>query len=309
MITSSYFNRGIPNSSKPFDLKGNVARQTSTGTQTTLNCDITPQNAYLEQDGVLYLNDVTYKIECTDSNTVDAGAGDETNAGGGGSSGSTSSIGTTPMGEESAEDGGGAGTGSEEVPGEEEQIVIDTTFSNNECLLGVYEKMGESTAFNRYLKNFDGNMSVANLTFSVGVDIDFPRANAITYEPSNFMITIMFNPNQLSRPPLDIARTFIHEMIHTEMYRKLLSLAGQGEIPWSTDFISSLRNDFPGLYDYYSRFFYNRPEGIPVGDPQHNLMASHFRDVIKSALKEFDPTQPEEIYDSLSWTDLWVLAL
>ncbi len=293
LITSSYFNLGIPNSSKPFDLKGNVARQTSSGS----SCFIIPHFSGVELGGVISVYNTWFDIRCPNYD-LDSALDLEM----GGDSGDYG-IGTTPMGEENAGDGG-AGASSEEVSSEEEQIIIDTTFSNNECLLGVYEKMGESTAFNRYLKNFDGNMSVANLTFSVGVDIDFPRANAITYEPSNFMILIMFNPNQLSRPPLDIARTFIHEMIHAEMYRKLLSLAGQGEIPWSTDFISSLRNDFPGLYDYYSRFFYNRPEGIPVGDPQHNLMASHFRDVIKSALREFDPTQPEEIYDSLSWTGL-----
>jgi hypothetical protein len=297
VLTSSEFINGVPVSRQlEVGRANNAYGQMRSSTSSNWECSYEVQYAGVELGDGVYWTDYMITWTCRQLWSDDTDSGELT--------GDSFDVGTTPTGEDSATDSGGFVSGESQGEAEEEQIVIDTTFSNNECLLGVYEKMGESTAFNRYLKNFDGNMSVANLTFSVGVDVDFPRANAVTYEPSNFMITIMFNPNQLSRPPLDIARTFIHEMIHAEMYRKLLSLAGQGKIPWSSDFISSLRNDFPGLYDYYSRFFYNRPEGIPVGDPQHNLMATHFRDVIKSALREFDPTQSEETYESLAWVGL-----
>jgi hypothetical protein len=45
--------------------------------------------------------------------------------------------------------------------------------------------------------------------------------------------------------------------LHAEIYRKLLSLAKQGNIPWSADFITSIKNDYPGLTDYYTRYEYN----------------------------------------------------
>jgi hypothetical protein len=37
--------------------------------------------------------------------------------------------------------------------------------------------------------------------------------------------------NKLDTPQLDIARTFMHEMIHAEMYRKLLALSGKMKFP------------------------------------------------------------------------------
>ena len=186
----------------------------------------------------------------------------------------------------------------------EDQIVIDTTFVNNPCLIAIYEQMGGAATFKDHLKDFDGDFSIADLNFTVGVHPDFPSASAVTNPPDNYMIEIMFNPNQLDRPILDVARTMIHELIHVEIYRKLLSLSQQGSIPWSEDFIHSIRNNYPGLYDYYMRYYYDIPEGVPPGDPQHQLMAQHYRDVIEQALREFDDSQTDEIYAALAWTGL-----
>ena len=47
----------------------------------------------------------------------------------------------------------------------------------------------------------------------------------------------------------------MHEMIHAEMYRKLLAHVQQPEIPWTEEFIHSLKNDFNGLADYYTRWW------------------------------------------------------
>lgn len=49
--------------------------------------------------------------------------------------------------------------------------------------------------------------------------------------------------NTLNTSPLDIARTFRHEMINAEMYRKLLLLSAKKEIPLSFEFIESIRNN------------------------------------------------------------------
>src|SRR5690606_27394051 len=120
------------------------------------------------------------------------------------------------------------------------------SLKNNQCLYGVYTQLGSAPTFQSYLQNFDESFSVANLKFSMALDPSFPNVNALTYQPQNYLIEIKFNPNKLNRPRLDIARTFIHEMIHAEIYRKLLSLAGQPSIPWSASFINSIKNDFPG---------------------------------------------------------------
>lgn len=89
------------------------------------------------------------------------------------------------------------------------------------------------------------------------------------------------------------------------MYRKLLSLAQQGEIPWSIQFIESIENDYPGLYDYYMRYYYDMPAGIPLGDPQHQMMAQHYKDIIVDALSQFDNNQhPQSLYEAIAWTGL-----
>ena len=169
---------------------------------------------------------------------------------------------------------------------------------------GVYTQLGKAPTFQNYLQNFDGNFSVANLRLNVGVNVNYPTANAVTSEPNNYLINIMFNPNNLNRPSLDVARTFIHELIHAEIYRKLLSLAGLPNIPWSASFINSIKNDYPGLYDYYLRYVYNIPVGQQPTSAQHQLMAQHYRQIIIDVLMQYDNTQSLSVYEALSWIGL-----
>ena len=61
---------------------------------------------------------------------------------------------------------------------------------------------------------------------------------------------------------------------------------------------------FLDAYDYYMRFHYDMENGIPPGDPQHELMAAHYRDIIQDALEEFDDSFDEEIYETPAWVGL-----
>lgn len=186
------------------------------------------------------------------------------------------------------------------------QVILDPSFTSNEQLMSIYNQLGGAPTFQSYLQYFDGEFSVAHLKLSVEVDPNDPNANAITYPPSNYVIGIKFNPNQLDRPDLDIARTFIHELIHAEIFRKLMSIANSGgnTIQFTAATIENLRNSFPGLYDYYMRYEFGTPPNGTPSNADHQMMAQHYRETIISALQEFDTSYPAELYEALSWIGL-----
>jgi hypothetical protein len=71
------------------------------------------------------------------------------------------------------------------------------------------------------------------------------NVNARTIPPVDFIIEIQINSNNLNRPDLSIARTFIHETIHAEMFRKLLSLAssnGQIDVQMLRNYLETDKN-------------------------------------------------------------------
>lgn len=87
------------------------------------------------------------------------------------------------------------------------------------------------------------------------------------------------------------------------MYRKLLSEAGKHYIPWTKDFIESIRNDFPGLSDYYARYEFG--DGEEVGVSQHEQMAQHYRETIVDVLKKIDNTNHQDsFYEAIAWKGL-----
>lgn len=185
----------------------------------------------------------------------------------------------------------------------DEQVFIDDDFKDNTCLKSVYDEMGKASTFKGYLENFEPEFSVAHLRFSSSTTLP-DNTNAETSAPENYLITITFNENNLDRPRLSIARTMIHEMIHAEIFRKLLSVAQHPSIQLDQNQIVQLRNDYPGLYDYYMRWKWNVPQGQSPSSAQHEAMAQHYRDIIKQALEEFDSSQTDEVYEALAWTGL-----
>jgi hypothetical protein len=185
----------------------------------------------------------------------------------------------------------------------DEQIFLDDDFSDNTCLKSVYNDMGKASTFKSYLENFEAEFSVAHLRFSSSTTLA-ADTNAETSAPQNYLITITFNENNLNRPRLSVARTMIHEMIHAEIFRKLLSVAQHPSIQLDQNQLIQLRNDYPGLYDYYMRWKWNIPQGQSPSSAQHEAMAQHYRGIIKQALEEFDNSQTDEIYEALAWTGL-----
>jgi len=108
----------------------------------------------------------------------------------------------------------------------------------------------------------------------------------------------------LDTPPLNIAKNFAHEILYAEMFEKLLKLSKKKEIPWSAEFIESIRNDEPQIAEYYTRYLYDIPIGGSISDPQHEYMAQLSINTIKDILKQYANTQSEDVYTAIAWSGL-----
>ncbi|REG76928.1 hypothetical protein [Algoriphagus antarcticus] len=161
---------------------------------------------------------------------------------------------------------GGSGTGSGGggplptlLP--EDKIFTDPSFvgTKADCM---YERLlASSEGFKGMIQKFDGQFPVSHLTFSIANLGNNTRGQASP--PVNYMRNISLNNNFTTagvnyRPNLLTAKTIIHEVIHAEMFRKLISLAStNGSINAST-LNSMLQNrDYPGMLDYYTRYGIN----------------------------------------------------
>ena len=182
--------------------------------------------------------------------------------------------------------------------------------------LCIYEKIKtSSTGFKNAIKKFEPEFPVAHLKFDMG-DIEpsrgktiAPNSNPVTPNSPDYVITIRLNNTSsvnsvTKRPNLLVAKTIAHEVIHAEMYRKLLSvLDNGGNIDGVTrqDVLEALNGNYPGLYDYYRRH----------KNWQHAQMATHYRESLARILQEYDTgiavpnnQQPSQLYMDLAWEGL-----
>ncbi len=168
---------------------------------------------------------------------------------------------------------------------------------NNTRINCIFNKAKNAPNFKQYLQNFDGRFSTAHLSIDLK-PLSNNEANAETSPPNAYWINITINSNNLNRPSLDIARTFMHEMIHAEMFRILLSLAstsnGQIDVSQLTTMLNS--HNYPGIYDYFRRFGLN--------NMQHQQMSAHYIGIMKNYLKQIDNSITNSQAEAMSWVGL-----
>jgi hypothetical protein len=193
------------------------------------------------------------------------------------------------------------------IPFPEEEILKDPSFvgTKADC---VYERLLDlSGGFRNAIQKFDGEFPVAHLKVKMA-DLGLTRRGQAS-PPQNYIIDITLNNNSSTggvnfRPNLMTAKTLIHEVIHAEIFRKMLSLSNSnGNIDVSKLNDMLLKGDYPGMLDYYTRFGLN---GF-----QHQQMAQHYRATIGRVLQEFDTgitlsddQIPQQKYMDLAWEGL-----
>jgi hypothetical protein len=157
------------------------------------------------------------------------------------------------------------------------------------------------------IKKFDGEFPVSHLKFEIDNSMSSNTKKAYTRPPESYVTDIVLNGNPVKdasyqkRPNLLVAKTIIHEVIHAEIFRKILSLASDNGQIDTTVLNNMLQNgDYPGILDYYTRFGAN---GF-----QHQQMAAHYRETIGRMLQEFDTgsvvaewQEPDQFYMDLAW--------
>lgn len=174
-------------------------------------------------------------------------------------------------------------------------IIKSTAFKNSKAGRILNELGGSSSAYKNMIKRFDGGFPVSHLKFSIASLNS--GTNALTRPPINYITEIVVNKDNLNRPDLSIARTIIHETIHAEMFRKLLSLSSNnGNIDPIKLRTMLNENNFPGIFEYYTNYGIN---GF-----QHEQMAAHYRSNMIAMLKDYKSNYPESVYEALSWVGL-----
>ncbi len=183
-----------------------------------------------------------------------------------------------------------------------EDKIINELTGKAKC---VYDKLkNSSTGFKNMIKKFDGDFPVSHLKLIINNNLGNSTFGE-TQPPINFVTEIQINGGKISNiSDLGAAITIVHELIHAEIYRKMLSAAKKGDLnnrKWTRveaeNYVKSLKNNFPGLYDFYVERWH------PTWN--HNLMASHYRKVITDIIEDFDGKKlSRSTYEELSWAGL-----
>lgn len=181
-----------------------------------------------------------------------------------------------------------------------DEIIRSSSFKNEPCFEDTYNKLSTNEIATNFFDNFEGQRPVAHLKFTASSFGN--NKNAKTHPPDNFVIEIEFNNDKTNRPEVDIARTIMHEVIHAEIFRKLLSLAQAGDLSGLTEQdIRDNKDNYPGIFDYYTRYIYDNPQ---PSSPHHNIMAQHMITTLQNALMQFDNTLLSSEAEALAWTGL-----
>jgi hypothetical protein len=188
---------------------------------------------------------------------------------------------------------GGGGSSSETKIVEEEIISIDNQLEGKaKC---IYEKMVDNKGnINWILENFNDNNGPSQFNLKLQMSDSLGNlTNGSTSTPlqngsnNTFIISINSNRSENINTALTNARTLIHESIHARLW----------EFMYSRDKnLAIVRNDFPGIYDYYMNHQQNW---------DHEQMAAHYRQTIANGLKQFDNGQhTDSYYNALAWEGL-----
>ncbi|WP_293893561.1 hypothetical protein [Flavobacterium sp.] len=130
----------------------------------------------------------------------------------------------------------------------ESKHVNSTDLEANPCTNNVYGQMKQTRLMARLLRNFSGEKPIVNLDWDIANLGTCSSTNCLngrtTYQLGDTFANIALNSNMISSASkIWIAKTMLHELIHAETIRLLIS-EGDGDLIPNP-------NDFPSLWNAY----------------------------------------------------------
>lgn len=186
--------------------------------------------------------------------------------------------------------------------------LITTSYQVFDLLEGrvkcIYDRLMVSTAiFKNAIQKFDGEFPVSHLKLTMNNNLP-QDVFAVTIPPTDYLTEIQFDENKFGMlSDLGKATVFAHEIIHAEIFRKMLSAAQTGNLDnnmsaqQQINYVNSMKDNFPGLYDYYYKRY--KPTW------NHEMMANHYRGTIADIIQRFDNSRlPRATYEAVAWLGL-----
>jgi len=175
-------------------------------------------------------------------------------------------------------------------------------FVKHEKLNRIYEEAKKSERFKKFLQKFEPKASAAHLMFDL-MEIKNYEADAVTVDPKNSWIKIIFDVKKDwdNIPNVAISGIFIHEIIHAEIYRQMLSIAStkNGKINYTKLENIFKRGKHSELFNYYVE------KDGKTGNWQHEMMAKKYIETTVGFLKEiYGDVYSDLEYKSIAWRGL-----
>lgn len=200
------------------------------------------------------------------------------------------------------------------------RLILDWSFVQNNKLrcIGYKFYLTKNNQISQYLKNFlkDGPKGFLKLSAVSNFGQRFKtseRTTAVTIPPKNNIIEIVFNTdpnadgNIMNTSTILVGFALIHEMVHAEIFRKLLDVSDLPYIPkkHSPEWESFMNNLYEGFYEYFDIYVRLSFKTTNPTELQHELMAQNYIETMVRALTDFDKNKhPKEFYEDIAWIGL-----
>jgi hypothetical protein len=163
-------------------------------------------------------------------------------------------------------------------------------FYKNAKAMCALNTLMQNSFYKTTLNNFIGENKPLDITFKLEPIANQSVLGHTDLGPEGWNTNDIFltlNENVIGNSPsIEVALTLLHEGIHAEIFRKILSINGPSNLNM---------DNFPSLFNMFAQY-----KGY-----QHEFLANYYIDIMGAALKKYDSSQfTLDYYKALAWEGL-----